>query len=443
MKAELVEGGSWEPLVAVTARDTRLLLDGTSGVPMLDPLGERGAPATCGGFDWAIFGQPRQDSLALLDGPLSETPALVGPETGRVLTLFAEHAGLPAPELRLGFRPGHTVQLDDVRITPVPGQAPGGDGCALLLQGEGQTALHLGGCRVTEELLTRIRDLAGGRIDLLIAGEACPVGAEDLQWDLRRVMPCPGTVFVVASPLDGPLIQAATQAAREAGRAVWEDRFQQQVRQRPIGAVFDPQDRTAAAGIGGSPGRKMGFIRPSMLPFVQAWLDAEREREPPVVYAPSRGRGLPDAALLDFCCRRGVKFYAGTGYARAREQQDRAEAILQPRSTLTLPAELPAAVQAFRKMEREPDALLRELLQRAGPRILVMALKGADKRTRRRFFSAMGPARAQELSRRIDSAATIRVKDVANSQWLLLRWADLLRRPASGQSNTQEQEADK
>ena len=47
MKAELVEGGSWEPLVAVTAGDTRLLLDGTSGVPMLDPLGERGAPGRC------------------------------------------------------------------------------------------------------------------------------------------------------------------------------------------------------------------------------------------------------------------------------------------------------------------------------------------------------------------------------------------------------------
>lgn len=428
MNAEILEGSTWEPLVAITIGGARLLLDGGSGYSMIDPMGKQSAPAACSDFDWAIFGQPRQDSIALLNGPLAETPALVGPETGRLLSLFAPYAGVPRPKLRLGFRPGHTVWLDGIQITPVAGQALAGDGCAFLLKGEGQAALHLGGCRMTKELLAQIRDLAGGQIDLLIAGEACPVGMDDLRWDLRRVMTCPGTVFVVASPLDAPFIQAAAQAARETGRTVWEDRFQRHVRRcPPMDMVFAQQDLKTAAGIAGSPGRKALFIRPSMIPFLKAWLDAGRETELPVVYAPSRGRGLPDAALLDFCCQRGIKFYAGTGYALAQDHLELAETILRPRSTLVLPAELPSAVQAFRRLEKEPDALLLELIRRTDPRVLIMALKGADKHTLCRFLSLLGQARAEKLSRKIDSTMTIRIKDVTNCQWLLLHLADLLR----------------
>lgn len=432
MNAEILEGSTWEPLVSVTIGDTRLLLDGVSGPPMLDPAGRQPVPPECGDFDWVVFGQPRQDSLVLLNGPLAQTPTLVGPETGRLLACFARYAGRPRPELRLGFRPGHRVLLDGVQITPVVGQALGGDGCAFLLQGEGQTALHMGGCLLNQEQLTRIRVQAGGPLDLLIVGEACPVGMDDLQWDLNRVMSSPGTVFVVVSPLDDSLIRTAAQAAREAGRTVWEDRFQRHVRQRPpLGAIFDQQDLKTAAEIADNPGRKALFIRPSMLPFLATYLNAGRETDPPVVYAPSRGRGLPDAALLDFCCRRGVKFHAGTGYILVRDYLELAETILRPRSTLLLPAELPSAVQAFRRLEKEPDTLLLELIRRTDPRVLIMALKGADKHTVRRFFSLLGQERAEEFSRKIDSMMTVRIKDAANCQWLLLKLAELLREHVS------------
>lgn len=145
MNAEILEGSTWEPLVAITIAGTRLLLDGGSGFSMIDPMGKQFAPVACSDFDWAIFRQPRQDSIALLNGPLAEISALVGLETGRLLSLFAPYAGVPRPKLRLGFWPGHTVWLDGIQITPVAGQALSGDGCAFLLKGEGQVALHLGG----------------------------------------------------------------------------------------------------------------------------------------------------------------------------------------------------------------------------------------------------------------------------------------------------------
>lgn len=430
MNAEILEGSAWNPLVSVTIGDARLLLDGVSGPPMLDPAGKQPVPPEYGDFDWVIFGQPRQDSLALLNSPFSEAPVLAGPETGRLLSCFARYAGQPRPGLKLGFRPGHTIQLDGVQITPVAGQALGGDGCAFLLRGEGQTALHMGGCLLDNGQLTHIRQLTGGPLDLLIAGEAYPmeVDMDELQWDIHHIMASPGTVFVVASPLDTPLIHAAAQAAREASRPVWEDRFHRLVRQRPpLGAVFDQQDLKTAAEIAGSPDRKVLFIRPSMLPFLTALLDAGRETDPPVVYAPSRGRGLPDAVLLDFCFQRGIKFHAGTGYTLARDHLELAETVLQPRSMRLLPADLPSALQAFRRLEKELDALLRELIRRTSPRVLIMALKGADERTVRRFFSLLGRERAEKLSREINSVVNIRVKDVDSCQWLLLELANLLR----------------
>ena len=56
MNAEILEGSTWEPLVAITMGGTRLLLDGGSGYSMIDPMGKKSAPAACSDFDWAIFG---------------------------------------------------------------------------------------------------------------------------------------------------------------------------------------------------------------------------------------------------------------------------------------------------------------------------------------------------------------------------------------------------
>ena len=71
--------------------------------------------------------------------------------------------------------------------------------------------------------------------------------------------------------------------------------------------------------------------------------------------------------------------------------------------------------------------MLPELIRRTDPRVLIMALKGADKHTFCRFLSLLGQERAEELSRKIDSTMTIRIKEVTNCQWLLLHLADLLR----------------
>ena len=64
-----LQHGVWEPLVDITLGNTRLLLDASSNLPMLDagrhPCYFSSIPAaypvdfSC--VDWAIFGQPRQD----------------------------------------------------------------------------------------------------------------------------------------------------------------------------------------------------------------------------------------------------------------------------------------------------------------------------------------------------------------------------------------------
>ena len=128
-----LQNGVLEPLVDITLGNTRLLLDASSAPPMLD-TGRHQCNFSCipaadpvdfSSVDWAIFGQPRQDLAALLDGPLANTPVLVGPETGRLLEFTAQSEQKTVPELALGFRPWQTVQLGDIRITPIKRRSSG------------------------------------------------------------------------------------------------------------------------------------------------------------------------------------------------------------------------------------------------------------------------------------------------------------------------------
>lgn len=68
MLVKRIEGGDWEHLADVTLGNTRLLLDIGSGPPMLDPGWYKPAREPLPPADGVIFGSPRQDLAALLDG---------------------------------------------------------------------------------------------------------------------------------------------------------------------------------------------------------------------------------------------------------------------------------------------------------------------------------------------------------------------------------------
>ncbi len=432
-----LQHGVWEPLVDITLGNTRLLLDASSNLPMLDagrhPCYFSSIPAaypvdfSC--VDWAIFGQPRQDLAALLDGPLADTPVLVGPETGRLLEFTAQSEQKAVPELAFGFQPWHAVQLGDIRITPIKGQYSGGDGCAFLLQGSGQAILLMTGSLLGQEEFRKIHELTGGRLDLLIAWEGQPANTDTMATELENIMNAPGTVFVTASPLDEPMIQAVTQAAGAAERTVWEDSFQRNVRQKQFSEdtqLFHPEDPTSAVVMAGLPDRKVIFLRPSMLPFWEAYLDADREKARPVVYDPSRQRCLPSAALLDACTRWGISYKSGNGRSRFHEQLERAEAFLQPKDVLNLQEDFPDGCRELLLLSQKPVLLLQELVRRADLKVLASALKGTPPSVRHRFISLMEPSQGEKFDRRLQSIWNLRFKDVTRFQWELLNLADYI-----------------
>lgn len=440
MRVEILDlqNGVIEPLVDLTLGDTRLLLDASSGPPMLDtgrhpwkfcsvPAAE---PVDLSRVDWAIFGQPRQDLAALLEGPLVNTPVLVGPETGRLLECTAQSERKALPELTLGFRPGHTIQLGDIQITPIQGRSFGGDGCAFLLQGAGQALLLMTGCLLGPEEFRTIRKLTGGQLDLLLAWESQPATPDTMTAELENILATPGNVFVTASPLDEPMIQAVTRAARASGRTVWEDSFQRHVRQKQFPGdtrLFHPEAPASAVALAAMPDRKVIFLRPSMLPFLETYLDASQEKaHSMVLYDPSRQRCLPSAALLDTCTRRGIPYKFGSGRSRFSEQLEQAEALLHPKDILRLREDFPDGCRELLWLSQEPAFLLPELIRRTDPKILASALKAAPHSVRRKFLSMMGTLQGEAFDRRIQSLGNLRVRDATRFQWILLSSAEYL-----------------
>lgn len=444
MRVEILDlqNGVIEPLVDLTLGDTRLLLDASSGPPMLDtgrhpwkfcsvPAAE---PADFSRVDWTIFGQPRQDLATLLEGPLANTPVLVGPETGRLLECTAQSERKALPELTLGFRPGHTMQLGDIRVTPIQGGSFGGDGCAFLLQGAGKTILLMTGCMLGQEEFRIIRKLTGGQLDLLLAWEGQPANPDTITAELENILATPGTVFVTASPLDEPMMQAVTRAARATGRTVWEDSFQRHVRQKPcVGGtrLFHPETPTSAVALAAMPDQKVIFLRPSMLPFLETYLDASQEKaHSMVLYDPSRQRCLPSAALLDTCTRRGIPYKFGSGRSRFSEQLEQAEALLHPKDILLLREDFPDGGRELLRLSQESTFLLPELIRRTDPKILASALKAAPHSVRRKFLSIMGTLQGEAFDRRIQSLGNLRFRDATRFQWMLLTIAEYLRQTA-------------
>ena len=432
-----LQNGVLEPLVDITLGNTRLLLDASSAPPMLDtgrhqcnfsriPAAD---PVDFSSVDWAIFGQPRQDLAALLDGPLANTPVLVGPETGRLLEFTAQSEQKSVPELALGFRPWHTVQLGDIQITPIKRRSSGRGRYAFLLQGAGQDILLMSGSFLGQEEFRKIHEFTGGRLDLLIAWEGQLANPDTMATELENIMAAPATVFVTASPLDELMIQAVTRAASTAERTVWEDSLQRHVRQKLFSEDtrrFHSEAPTSAATIADMPDRKVIFLRPSMLPFLEAYLDASREESRPVVYDPSRQRCLPSAALLDICTRLGISYKFGSGRSRFNEQLEQAKALLQPQDVLLLREDFPDGRRELLWLSQESAFPLQELIRRVDPKILASALKAAPLLVRRKFISMMEPSQGEEFDRRIQSIWNLRVRDATCFQWTLLNVADFI-----------------
>ena len=336
-------------LIEIGTAETRILFDVGTNLPSLDGKEEKdlieiegltyGKPA----FDWVFISHHHNDHCGLVERILPGIPIFSGEETHRILDVIADFTDSPRPEIHFHFKNCHPIQLDDMRVTPIGVDHSAVDAYMFLIQADGKNVLYTGDYRAAEQIPAQIRQLLGGqKLDVLIS-EGTNIRAEkqssntpqnEKQVEQRAcelMMQYSGTVFVLCSSTNEERIRAMHRAAKTARRTVCEDLFLTAVRmgreKNTLRFVahytsekktprtyayfqhhFERRELLGAESLAKLPGKKVVFVRTSMLPFLMSYLACCPDEKNLLLYSIWQGyretRSIKE--LLAFCDAYGI-----------------------------------------------------------------------------------------------------------------------------------------
>lgn len=333
-----------------TAR-TRMLLDAGTNLPPLDGTGAEDSMEIEGltygkpGFDWVLISHHHSDHRRLIARIMPGIPIVSGGETHRILDVISDFTGSPRPEILFHFKSGQPIELGDMRVTPLGVDHSAADAYMFLIQAGGKSVLYTGDYRAAKQIPSQVRRLLGpeGTPDLLISEGTnicrAPGGGGDTLQDETQVeqrtqawmASCDGTVFVLCSSTNEGRIQAIGRAASEVGRIPCEDLFlttirgeredsplrfvahaiRQETAPRPYAhfqRCFQRHELLGGERLAKFPGKKMIFVRTSMLPFLRRYLAFRPAEKDLLVYSLWQGyrETRPVKTLLAFCGAHGI-----------------------------------------------------------------------------------------------------------------------------------------
>lgn len=302
-------------LIEIGTSQTHILFDAGANLPPLDekeasdPIEIEGLTYGDPAFDWVFISHHHNDHCGLVERILPEIPIFSGAETRRILDVIADFTNSPRPNVNFHFTNCQPIQLNDMRITPIGVDHSAVDAYMFLIQADGKNVLYTGDYRAVENIPAEIRRLLGvaGKLDVLISeGTNIRVGKIGREVELRDesqveqrafelMEQYDGTVFVLCSSTNEERICAMYGAAKSAGRTVCEDLFLTAVRQQRedntlrfvasyvdnektprtyayFHKLFEQRELLGAESLARIPGKKLIFVRISMLPFLKKYL---------------------------------------------------------------------------------------------------------------------------------------------------------------------------
>lgn len=336
-------------LIEIGTTQTRILFDAGTNLPPLDGREEENSieieGLTCGkpAFDWVFLSHHHNDHCGLAERILPGIPILSGEETHRILNVISDFTDSPRPEIHLHFKSGHTIQLDDIRVTPIGVDHSAVDAYMFLVQADGKSVLYTGDYRAVEQIPAQIRKLLEGRkLDILISegtnvriekqGKNAPQDENQVEQRACDLMKqYDGTVFVLCSSTNEERIRAMHRAANAVGRTVCEDLFLTAVRtQREENTLrfvahytsaeksprtyayfqryFKQRELLGAESLAKLPGKKAVFVRTSMIPFFKNYLACRPDEKNLLIYSIWQGYRETHTVkdLLAFCGAQGI-----------------------------------------------------------------------------------------------------------------------------------------
>lgn len=357
-------------LIEIGTNQTRILFDAGTNLPPLDeketidPIEIEGL--TCGkpAFDWVFISHHHNDHCGLVERILPGIPIFSGAETHRILDVIADFTDSPRPNINFHFTNCQPIQLDDMRVIPIGVDHSAVDAYMFLIQADGKNVLYTGDYRAVGDIPVEIRRLLGGmgNLDVLISegtnigvgkrgDEAVVQNEHQVEQRARSLMEqCGGTVFVLCSSTNEERICVMHRAAKSCGRTACEDLFLTAIRtQREENTLrfvasgvdaektprtyayfyklFEQRKLLGGESLAKIPGKKMIFVRTSMIPFLKKYLENHHTSEQDLlIYSMWQGyKKTPRVQkFLSFCMNHKMKMVdlhcSGHAYRNTIEQ---------------------------------------------------------------------------------------------------------------------------
>ncbi|MEG2989486.1 MAG: MBL fold metallo-hydrolase [Oscillospiraceae bacterium] len=331
-------------LVEVGTAKTRLMFDAGANLPPLDgsaPTKEpeiEGLTAGVPAFDGVFLSHHHGDHCGLAHRILPKIPLFAGRETGRILDVIADFTDTAHPPISGYITAGVPLTVGNLTVTPVAVDHSAKDAYLFAIQGEGKTVIYTGDYREggglaadivrkfgkIDAVISEGTNIAPGRnpVDRPRTEAEVAVCAEDLMKHHS------GTVFVLCSSTNAGRVEAIYRAAEGAGRTCWEDVFMSSITEKGsegntfvafwmgdsapaapyFSKLYEERQMVGAAVLGRLPGKKVIFIRPTMLPFLRRYLESAGLGDHALLYSVWGGYRAtePYKSLLSFCENMGI-----------------------------------------------------------------------------------------------------------------------------------------
>lgn len=332
-------------LIEIGTKQTRILFDVGTNLPPLDgkktedPMEIEGLTYGKPEFDWVFISHHHNDHCGLGERILPGIPIFSGEETHRILDVIADFTHSPRLEINFHFKNCQPIQLDDIRVTPIGVHHSAVDAYMFLIQADGKNLLYTGDYRGVEHVPKQIQRLLGGqKLDVMISeGTNIRMGNfhKNVPQDENQVeqRACElmkqygGTVFVLCSSTNEERICAIHRGAKAAHRKVCEDLFLTAVRTRReentlrfvahyaseeknprTYAYFQRYELLGAESLAKLSGKKVIFVRTSMIPFLKHYLACRPDEKNLLIYSIWQGYRKTKSVkeLLAFCNAKGI-----------------------------------------------------------------------------------------------------------------------------------------
>ncbi len=299
-------------IIEIGTETTRLILDAGSNLPPIDDkdykddISVKGLTDTSEiEFDAVFISHHHGDHCGLLDRIDNSIPVYCGEKTQHHFKVIGDFINKPVTRKFMTLEDRKAILIGDMTVTPILTKHSASEAFMFYVEADGKAVLYSGDFND----YSNADDFLNGKQTNVLITEGTNICFENAEYknedDVSSAVEkiCndyEGTVFALCSTANEPRIRAISSAAKRSGRTAYEDLFMAVLRESDDSSKYkfvasyvkDGTPKTeyfqnlnsqrrlvGAANLAKWNGRKVLFVRQSMLPFIRKYINSCKSSE--------------------------------------------------------------------------------------------------------------------------------------------------------------------